>query len=161
MLDTLRSFLSELTGGTRQQDRFEDNDYRLAAAALLVHVVSIDGEVSPAERRKLHAVVKYRFGLDEAATDALIQEATLIEGEAVDLYRFTSLLGRCLDDEGRRRIIEMMWELIYADGRVNEFEDNLVWRVADLLGVPSRERIALRRQIATETGVTAGEPSQD
>ena len=161
MLDTLRSFLSELTGGTRQQDRFEDNDYRLAAAALLVHVLSVDGEVSPVERRRLHAVVKYRFGLDEAATDALIEEATLIEGEAVDLYRFTSLLSRCLDEEGRRRIIEMMWELIYADGRVNEFEDNLVWRVADLLGVPSRERIALRRQIATETGVTASEPSQD
>ena len=161
MLGTLRSFLAELTGGTRQQDRFEDNDYRLAAAALLVHVVSVDGEVSPVERRKLHAVVKYRFGLEEAATDALIAEATVIEGEAVDLYRFTSLLGRSLDEEGRRRIIEMMWELIYADGRANEFEDNLVWRVADLLGVPSRERIALRRQIATEAGAGSKEPTSD
>ena len=46
----------------------------------------------------------------------------------------------------------MMWELIYADGRANEFEDNLVWRVADLLGVSSRERIELRQQVEAEAG---------
>lgn len=160
MLDSLRALFADLTGGSKTQERFAPDDYRLAAAALLVHVVSIDGDISPVERRKLHAVVKYRFELDDATTDALIDEATLIEGEAVDLYRFTSLLSRSLDDEGRRRIIEMMWELIYADGRANEFEDNLVWRVADLLGVSSRERIELRRQIAAETGVT-GEPPQE
>jgi uncharacterized tellurite resistance protein B-like protein len=155
MLDSLRSFFSELTGTPREQRRFEDNDYRLAAAALLIHALSVDGEISPVERRKLHAVVKYRFELDDTATDELISEATVIEGESVDLYRFTSLLGRSLDEEGRRRIIEMMWELIYADGRANEFEDNLVWRVADLLGVSARERIELRRQVAGEADAGA------
>ena len=104
MLDSIKLFFKDLAGG-KHQDRFEDNDYRLAAAALLVHVLSIDGEVSSAERRKLHAVLKYRFVLDDETTEALIDEATVIEGEAVDLYGFTSLLGRSLDEEGRRRII--------------------------------------------------------
>jgi uncharacterized tellurite resistance protein B-like protein len=75
-----------------------------------------------------------------------------MEGEAVDLYRFTSLLNRALDEDGRLRIIEMMWELIYADGRVNEFEDNVVWRVADLLGVSTRERVELRQQVSGQQG---------
>ena len=44
----------------------------------------------------------------------------------------------------------MMWEIVFVDGRVNEFEDNLMWRAADLLGVSSRDRIALRRQVASE-----------
>jgi len=44
----------------------------------------------------------------------------------------------------------MMWEIVFADGRVNEFEDNLMWRAADLLGVSSRDRIALRRRVAGE-----------
>lgn len=152
MLNSLKSFFNELAGGTKHQERFEDNDYRLAAAALLVHVIGIDGAVSPRERQRLHNVVKYRFNLNDADTAELIEEATQIEGEAVDLYRFTSLLNRSLDEEGRRRIIEMMWELIYVDGQVNEFEDNLVWRVADLLHVSSRERIELRRQVAIEAG---------
>jgi uncharacterized tellurite resistance protein B-like protein len=151
MLDTLRSFLSELTGAPRQ-DRFEENDYRLAAAALLIHVSTIDGSISDAERRKLRAVLKDRFDLDDAATDELVDAATRVEGEAVDLYHFTSLINRALDEDGRRRIVEMMWELIYADGRVNEFEDNVVWRVADLLGISSRDRIELRQQVAAQQG---------
>ncbi len=42
----------------------------------------------------------------------------------------------------------MMWEIVFADGHVTEFEDNLLWRAADLLGISSRERIALRQQVA-------------
>jgi uncharacterized tellurite resistance protein B-like protein len=153
MLDTIKTFFTDLAGGAKHPDRFEEVDYRLAAAALLVHALNIDGEISPIERARLHAVLKYRFNLDDAATDELIDEATLVEGEAVDLYHFTRLINRTLDEEGRRRIVEMMWEMMYADGRVNEIEDNLVWRVADLIGISSRERLALRRQVAADTAI--------
>jgi uncharacterized tellurite resistance protein B-like protein len=150
MLESLKNFLSDLAGGEKHPARFEHNDYRLAAAALLIHATTIDGNMTAAERAKLHAVLKQRFKLDEGATDELIDEATQAENEAVDLYRFTSLLNRSLDEEGRLSIVEMMWEIVFADGAVNEFEDNLMWRVADLLGVSSRERIAIRRRIAGE-----------
>jgi uncharacterized tellurite resistance protein B-like protein len=148
MFDAFRKFLSELTEGDKHPSRFADDDYRLAAAALLVHAAAIDGDISPVVRDKLHAVIKRRFELDEAATNELVAEATAAEHEAVDLYHFTSLLNRTLDEAGRRRMVEMMWEIVYADGRVTEFEDNLLWRAADLLGISSRERIELRRQVA-------------
>ena len=156
MLDSLKNFLSELTGGEKHPDRFEQNDYRLAAAALLIHASTIDGNMTGSEREKLHALVKSRFELDDAATEELIDVSTLAENEAVDLYRFTSLINRTLDEAGRLGIVEMMWEMIFADGRVNEFEDNLMWRVADLLGVSSRDRIALRRRVAGETAESSG-----
>ncbi|MDB5485287.1 MAG: hypothetical protein JWR29_1191, partial [Tardiphaga sp.] len=82
--------------------------------------------------------------------DRLIAAATLEEGQAVDLYHFTSVIMRAVDEAGRARIIEMMWELVYADGRVSEFEDNVVWRAADLLGISTRERVNLRRRVAGE-----------
>jgi uncharacterized tellurite resistance protein B-like protein len=151
MLEAIRTFFSDISGNGKQAGKFDDGDYRLAAAALLVHALHIDGELSAVERGKLRAVLKYRFNLDDDATDELIQEATMIEGEAVDVFRFTSLLNRSLDEEGRLRIVEMMWEMAYADGRVSEFEDNLLWRVADLLGVSSRDRILLRQQVASTT----------
>jgi uncharacterized tellurite resistance protein B-like protein len=156
MLDSLKNFLSELTGGEKHPDRFEQNDYRLAAAALLIHASTIDGNMTGSEREKLHALVKSRFALDDAATEELIDVSTLAENEAVDLYRFTSLINRTLDEAGRLGIVEMMWEMIFVDGRVNEFEDNLMWRVADLLGVSSRDRIALRRRVAGETAESSG-----
>jgi uncharacterized tellurite resistance protein B-like protein len=152
MFESFKNFVAEFVDGGKHPSQFADNDYRLAAVALLVHAASIDGDISASERDKLHSVVKRRFALDDALTDELIDKATQAEHEAVDLYHFTSLLNRALDEEGRARVIEMMWEIVYADGRRDELEDNLLWRAADLLGVSQRERIELRQRIAKEAG---------
>jgi uncharacterized tellurite resistance protein B-like protein len=152
MFEGFRKFLNEVASGGKQQAHFAPNDYRLAAAALLVHVAGIDGSISDVERDKLHSIIKKSFDLDEAETDALVAEATEAEHEAIDLYHFTSLINRSLNEDGRRRVVEMMWEIIYADGRVSEFESNLIWRAADLLGISSRERIELGRRVAGDRG---------
>ena len=89
-----------------------------------------------------------RFGLDDTAADELIAEAIEVESRSIDLYQFTARLGRTLDEMGRARMVEMMWQIVYADGNVTEFEDNLIWRAADLLGVSREERIALRDRVA-------------
>jgi uncharacterized tellurite resistance protein B-like protein len=148
MLQSFKRFFSDLAVGEKDQSRFEDNDYRLAAAALLILAALIDGAMSETERNRLVGVLMLRFGLDESAAQELVTEATQAEQQAVDLYRFTSLLNRSLDDAGRQQIVEMMWQVAHADGRVTEFEDNLIWRAADLLHVPSQARIALRQRVA-------------
>ena len=150
MFESFKNFVSEFVEGEKHPSQFAENDYRLAAAALLVHAAAIDGEMSQTERDKLHAVIKQRFTLDEAATDELIAKATAAEQESVDLYHFTQALNRSLDEPGRARVIEMMWEIVYADGQRDELDDNLLWRAADLLGVSPRERIELRRRISGE-----------
>ena len=156
MLDGLRQFIAEIVSPSAHEQReFDDTGYLLAATALLVHVLSIDGEPSSAEKRKLHSLIETRFGLDPGAADQLIASATLVEGEAVDLYHFTSVIMRSVDEAGRLRIVEMMWELVYADGHVSEFEDNVVWRAADLLGVSSRDRIDLKHRIAARKPAAA------
>src|ERR1700712_2447567 len=155
MLDGLRQFIADVVSPTAHHGRaFDDTGYRLAATALLVHVISLDGEPSEIEKRKLHSLIESRFGLDPGTADHLIASATLVEGEAVDLYHFTSVIMRSVNEEGRIRIVEMMWELVYADGRVSEFEENVVWRAADLLAVSSRDRMELKRRVADGTATT-------
>jgi len=149
MLDKLRHFIADVVSPSGHESRtFAGDDYRLAATALLIHVISLDGEPSAVESRKLHALLEYRFELDPGTADKLIAEAMLVEGEAVDLYHFTSVIMRSVNEDGRLRIIEMMWELVFADGHVTEFEDNIVWRAADLLGISSRDRINLKHRVA-------------
>jgi uncharacterized tellurite resistance protein B-like protein len=148
MLEPLKHFLADLAGGTKQQAHFADDDYRLAAAALLIHVTTVDGDMSTVERDQLRTVLKRRFALDDAATTELIEAAIAADRDAVDLYHFTSLINRALDEEGRLRMVEMMWEMIYADGQVTEFEENVVWRASDLLGISSRSRIEIRHRVA-------------
>jgi uncharacterized tellurite resistance protein B-like protein len=154
MLHAFKQFFSDLAGGEKDHARFAEDDYRLAAAALLIHAATIDGAMSEVERKRLIGIITQRFSLDEAAANELVTEATQAEQQAVDLYHFTSLLNRTLDEAGRQQIIEMMWQIAQADGRVTEFEDNLIWRAADLLYVPSEARIALRQRVAD--GYAAG-----
>jgi uncharacterized tellurite resistance protein B-like protein len=152
MLDGLRQFIADVVSPDVPHGRaLDDNDYRLAATALLIHVVSLDGQPSTAEQRKLHSLIESRFGLDPGTADKLIASATRVEGDAVDLYHFTSVIMRQVDEAGRLKIVEMMWEIAYADGAVTEFEDNVVWRAADLLGVSSRDRVELKHQVAARS----------
>lgn len=148
MFDAIKSFVADLASGDKQPGNLGGDDLRVATAALLIHAAAIDNNVSKAERDQLHGLLKRRFDLDDAAADQLIERATAADEKAVDLYHFTHLLNDALDESERLRMVEMMWTIAYADGAVSEFEDNLIWRVADLLSVSSAERIALRHRVA-------------
>src|SRR3954468_23558631 len=98
MLESLKNFISDLTGGEKHPGRFEENDYRLAAAALLIHASAIDGNTTDVERDRLRAALKSRFALDDAATDEPIGAGPRADNEAVDLYHSPSLINRSLDE---------------------------------------------------------------
>jgi uncharacterized tellurite resistance protein B-like protein len=150
LFDAIRNFVADLANGDRQNGDLGDHDLRLATAALLVHAGTVDGAMSEAEREQLCNLLKQRFELDDTAAGELIAQAAEADDKAVDLYHFTRLLNDSLDEAGRLRMIEMMWTIAYADGELSGYEDNLIWRVADLLGVSSTERIALRRRVTAQ-----------
>jgi len=151
MLAAIRQLFDRLMDDGNAVNMGEE-DVRLAVAALLYHVVAVDGVVSPAEQAMLGDLLEKRFGLDPQSTRSLIKAAETADEEAVDLYHFTSLLKQRLDDGDRERIIEMMWRLVFADGGMHEFEENVVWRVAELLSVPSRVRVRLKQVVRNEAG---------
>jgi len=122
-------------------------ELRLAAGALLITAGGIDGKFEPDEKRKVKSLLQKRFDLEPAETKQLFADSEARERDSVDLYRFTSVLCRELDQDGRKRIVEMLWEVVLADGVVDEFEANLVWRVAELIGVSTRDRVTLRKQV--------------
>ena len=113
-------------------------------------------------------LLKQRFDLDDEAAKHLVEQATAADARAVDLYHFTRLLNEKLDEPERLRMIETMWNVAFADGAASEYEDNLIWRVSDLLGVsslgadcaaPTRRHRAKRwgmKPVAVITGASAG-----
>jgi uncharacterized tellurite resistance protein B-like protein len=150
MLQALKQLIADVTEDRVRADHFAEDDLRLAAVALLVHTATVDGKFAARERERLHAIVMQQYGLDHDGADELIAEAVEAERRSIDLYQFTSKLARMLDLKGRARMVEMMWEIVFADDTVSEFEDNLIWRAADLLGISREERIALRERVAAQ-----------
>jgi uncharacterized tellurite resistance protein B-like protein len=160
MFDRLKNFMAELTEEPAARE-FDEDDYRLAAVALLVHLAKAEGLSDESEHARLTDIIEKNFGLDPQATARLIQSAEASDKEAVDFYHFTHVLCRSLDQPGRLRIVEMMWEIAFADGVVHEVEENIVARIAELLGVSPHDRIMLRHRVAAEpaAGTAFASPS--
>lgn len=117
------------------------DDPRVAAAALLFHVGEADGAITPVELESLKAALAEEFGLEDAEAERIAEAGREADHDAVDLYRFTNVLKNKLDEAARIRFVEILWDVTYADGAVHELEDNTIWRVADLLGVSTRDRM--------------------
>jgi uncharacterized tellurite resistance protein B-like protein len=128
---------------------------RLATAALLVRVATVDSDMSEVRAKELHRILRSRFRLDDSSAAQLIEDACAAERSAIDLYQFTRLLNEALDDKGRHQVVQMMWEMAYVGGCLNGFEANVIWRTADLLAVPSRQRVEMGQQIAAERSILA------
>src|SRR5262249_2185230 len=150
MFRSFKDFIASLSSSTGVQ-RYEVEERQLATAALLARVATVDREMSEARREKICALMKAHFSLEDVAAAKLIHDAIKAAGSAVDLYHFTHQLNAVVDDTGRQCAVKMMWQVVYVDGRANDFESNIIWRTADLLGVSSRQRIELRQFVAADT----------
>lgn len=148
MLDRLVTFFRSLPSGESGKEHFSKSDPRLAAAALLFHVMDADGDSGKDERKRISQLISEAYGLKGEALKQLLNDGEQADQEAVDLYSFTSIIKRNLDEEARIRFIELMWEVVFADGTAHELEDNVVWRVAELIGVSTRDRVTMKKNAA-------------
>jgi uncharacterized tellurite resistance protein B-like protein len=143
----LKDLVEGVDADASRAGNLQEEELRLSAGALLVTAGTIDGNFDADEKRKVKALLQTRFDLEPKDVGQLFEDSEVRERDAVDLYRFTSVLCRQLDQDGRKRIVEMLWEVVMADGVVDEFESNLVWRVAELIGVGTRDRVILRKKV--------------
>jgi uncharacterized tellurite resistance protein B-like protein len=132
---------------TQKDARPPAPDARLAVAALLVHLAAVDGAIKPEERVAVRHGLTDFYGLEEDEVERLVAEALRRDADAVDFYQFTSELS-ALDNEERLEIARMMWQVVCADSKNHELEDNMVWRIAELIGVSTRDRNIIKNQMA-------------
>ena len=127
---------------------------RVATAVLLIEIARADFIVEPAEREHLRQLLQRQFQLDEDELDAVLEEAESDADRLVSIQHVTRLLNEHYDHAMKRRVLEMMWQLVYADGDKSHYEEHLIRQVADLLYLSQEEFIRARH--LAEEGVTSG-----
>ncbi len=150
MLQSIKNFfkdISTLSKGGMAEPMSEAEEIHLAAAALMFHVIAADGVVQQQEKLKLRSILSTNYDVDPEDIDQLIEKAGKADREAVDLYAFTSVLKRHLSEDERLALVEDLWEMVFADGEIHEFEDNIVWRVAELIAVSQQDRIFMKQRV--------------
>lgn len=127
-----------------------------AAAALLVQAAMMDGVMQDLERLRILALLQDHFALAAAAADDLLAAARHDVAGAVDLFAFTRVINELFGPDERVGVIEMLWEVAYADGHLDDFEANLVRRVGGLLFVPDHDTGEARKRALARLGLEGG-----
>ncbi len=121
-------------------------ELEIAAAALLVEAALMDGNFDPVERGKIAQLLARRFELGAAKAEALIEAAEAQVRRTPQLYGFTRVVKDEFAYEDRVELVEMLWEVAYADGELHDFEASLMRRIAGLIYVSDRDSGAARKR---------------
>ena len=121
-----------------------EESLRLAAAALLFETALADYDLGDTERSTIHALVCSQFSLSDVDSKALLALAESQAKEATDLYGFTSLINQHWNEKDRLTLVEQMWRVVYADGRLDDHELHLMRKIQRLLHIPQRDFVAAK-----------------
>jgi uncharacterized tellurite resistance protein B-like protein len=141
MLQSIRDFFDRNLGPSQAAPR---HTIELATAAMLVEIVRCDGTADERERAAVLRAVHEKFGLSGAEAESLIGLAEEEVRQAGDYFQFTSLINRHFTQEQKLRVIELMWQVAYADAEISAHENHLMRRIADLLHIPHGDYIAAK-----------------
>ena len=146
MLDRLKSMFSQDVDSDAARAHGPD-ELQLAAAALLVEAARMDDDYDAEERALIGSLVRERFQLDAADTEALLAAADAATEDMVEVYGFARRVKDAFEHDERVQMIEMLWEVVYADGEIHDHEANLLRRVAGLIYVSDRESGDARKRV--------------
>lgn len=148
MIDRLMALFGGGESGRAQKtEKCGERELRLAAAGLLAHAAALDGDVHDDEIRTIRDLLQAQFDLERDEVEELLEEGHKEAAESTQLFQFTRVINDNLNPEDRIKIIEMLWEVVYADGDVHHYESNLIRRVAGLLHVSDRDSGSARKRV--------------
>jgi uncharacterized tellurite resistance protein B-like protein len=148
MIDLVKKYFGKSTKDTpASQEREASHDIRVATCALLLEMANIDGEFSGAEQKNIFDILKKNYQLSEEHVEALIEASNEEIKGRIDFWQFTHFINQNYSLGEKILIIEMVWEIAYADGRLNKHEDYLVHKLAKLLHLTHKQLIEAKLKI--------------
>jgi len=158
MLQTLKDLFDALVPHAgAPDDAPAQHNLQLATAVLLVEVMRADREIDPEERSTLLAAIRARFALSAQEGAALLELAGQTSRQATDYFAFTSRINESYPMEQKIAIVELMWRVAYADGRLSAHENHLMRKIGDLLYIPHGAYVAAKLRAR---GARGDEPPQ-
>ena len=151
----MRRFLAMLLGddAATAEPAARAEDAQVAAAALMVEAARLDGSFTDHERDRIRTLLVERFRLTPWLAAELLARAERTATESVAWQGFTQAIKDGLAPEERIGVIEMLWEVVYADGRLHDYEASLLRRVTGLLYVGDRESGEARLRVLERLGI--------
>jgi len=133
-------------------DANHEQSLQLATAALFVEMIQQDGKVVAEEKRAVKTSLKQCFNLSELNTDELFNLAEAELNQSTDYYQFTQLINKYFDQPSKLKIVENLWRIAYSDNHLDELEEHMVRKIAELIHVPHRHFIQTKLKAQKQLG---------
>jgi len=153
MIDSIRAWISRSGPNSRNTSDPAQSELQLALTALLIEAAYSDDHFDGPERGVIARLIERRFNLLPSDVRTLLATGEAAATESVELFHFTRIINERLSYEERVELIEMMWEVAYADRVLDEYEDSLLRRVGGLIYVPDPERGIARQRVLRRLGL--------
>lgn len=124
-----------------------ERELRIAAAALLIEAATMDGQVDAVETDRIGALLEQHFDISKTELAEILAEGEARVEGAVDIYSFLKVIIERFDHDERIQLVEMLWDVAYADGVLHDHEANLIRRVSAMLGLTDRESGDARKRV--------------
>ena len=147
MFGRIKDLFGKEPGSDKPTRASSFSEKETTTAVLLVEAATMDGEFDDQERETIIRALSQHFSLDETRTNELMAAAETIQQESSQLLYFTRAVKTHFDEKERIALVEMMWEVVYADGELHDYEDNLMRRIGGLIYVTERERGEARKRV--------------
>jgi len=149
--DAMIDLMKKLVAGAPQPEDSHEEKLRLAAAALLFRALYVDGDARPEEEDQIRQIVTQEFGLSEGEVDTLLAEAGDAARNANDLYGWTRVVNAEYSHDEKIYLMEKLWQVILADGRIDPHEHGLMRRLAGLIYVSDSDSAQARMRAGSAT----------
>lgn len=153
MFDRLINLLNNTPSPTADTVGGPFDRKQLAVAALLVEVSQVDRHVSEDERAAIARVMSERFPLDAATVEKMLEVAQTELAAALEDWVFTEAVRAGFSRTERVEVVGMLWEVVYADGRLARLEEDLVQRLTRALDVGDEAAELARSQAFARVGL--------
>lgn len=128
---------------------------QLASAVLMVEVMRADATSTPQERQAVIAALRRRFALADDEVERLLELAEAAANDAPDFYGFTSQLNKGLAAADKLAVVELLWEVAFADGHLSHQENQLMLKLGDLLYIPRGDFVGAKQRARDAVGGAA------
>ena len=128
-------------------EEVSEHALQLATTALLVEMMKADTAVSDEERRAVVKTIQSQFHLNDEETNELLQVAEEKIRKATGYFEFTSLINKGLSYEQKVKVIEHLWEIAFADSRLDKYEEHMVRKIAGLIYVEHKDFIEAKLRV--------------
>jgi uncharacterized tellurite resistance protein B-like protein len=154
MIEKFKQFFEKHLSPPAGDEAVGQDRLHLATAALLVEMSRADGTVQEEEQAAISRAMGKVFDIGEDKTAELIQLAELEIADATCYHQFTSLINKNFSKQQKAQVVEMLWEVAYADAEMEKYEEHLLRRLSDLLYVPHSEFIKAKLRVQARLGLS-------